>query len=1206
MTKQQKKALLQALGLKKTICLMIMLMGILVLLPLVNADATWNAKTYDTASKTITIKNYLLGVVPLNTVATLKLKTPIYNVIWGTGYQRVAIIEINNEGEFDKAIQDIDFYKWGFTKLNVKNFDYKYLTYKEVEKDVYKSTCKDVKISSTCTYEKTGTKKVQEEVWNDLDISKPLPKGDITIGIYYPNVKPGEMIEWIPKNWFGVDSINEWATFIGADIVESNLPSMDDRWALGSTASYHVQQQFQVGATGLNLTYNLVGIEIPIIIESGSPTACTICLYTNDGTGVPDKLGSLLVCNYSFDITGISTDVGNPTWLNISMPSTPLEPGIKYWINASGCNNDYARWFGKTFDTYPGVAYMYGAYEAHSRAAFYVWGTLPPNSGNVSTVLLQPPDTSSFNISAIQAIQFKATSNTYVGTGINFTNITLYIWNSTIGEVYKNTVAITGNLSVNTSWLATLYNGTFSWNALTCGLNVSLEPKCAWALSNFTLSVSIIPSNITTTLFTPPNGTSSYLLPVTYNFTAGVKLFVLENINSTFYIWNSSGNNIYKNTALLSIYSNYTNLTQDTINSAWYNIYNGAKQSACVSCSDPSRSLAVRTVGGIPTQIGAYVACSICGQSNLLISSATVAPQDCANANYSNLAGFSSGTVGNYYCIYDDVNNIYTIMNHTEYIGNSNYSLNFLSYTPIAANFSWLYTNTNNGVFNWNVYSCGQTVTATSLCHWATSNWTFSASPLVVNNVTYQSPVIELQPNVITGNFTFGVNPDFVILNYNGVSYTPSVVASGYNYIATSTVVAPNVNSLQNISFNYIISIGGINYTSEIFNQTVIEVVLTTNCVGNYSVLNLLNYDEESLETMNGTVEYALSILTNNNQLALLTGNITGTNVSLCSTQNLSNNYSTYGLQLRFYASGFLYKTYNVQMASTLNLPITIPLYYLNNTIGTQFKINYVDFNYLVYPGAIMQIQRQYLSQNLYNTVEIPILDSNGKTTGSFNTNNIRYKIIIINNGVILDTFNDVFPVCQSVILGTCELTLRGVKPTPVSSVGDFSYTLIKTNTSIVLTFIIPSGTPRTINLITEQSSRFLNNVSNCDVSIFASGGTLTCGYNETIGDSIIAAQIINSDGSHLYSNIQVSEDLSSFYLLNNYLIGFILILDLALIFIASGTLLIIIAVIGILFMGLIFLLRGVDWFTLAGSLGWIVVAAIIIIYRISQKEEKT
>lgn len=462
-------------------------------------------------------------------------------------------------------------------------------------------------------------------------------------------------------------------------------------------------------------------------------------------------------------------------------------------------------------------------------------------------------------------------------------------------------------------------------------------------------------------------------------------------------------------------------------------------------------------------------------------------------------------------------------------------------------------------------------------------------------------------------NINFSIDSDFTLNSinfiYNGTYYNASSIISygSGNYVANKQLIVPLVTG--NYTFYWQInSSDGNSYNSTINSQVINNLNISTDCSLGFNVINISNLDEENFSSVSGTVEYVLNLLSNNNQITSTNGTATGYNFSLCSNSNLSNSYLNYNLQLRYYdlAGNYLYKTYNIQNSQISNLPIIINLYYLTKSIGTQFKINYVDFNYLTYPGAVIQIQRQYLATNTYNTVEIPSIDNNGQVIGSFNANNIRYKLIVINNGVILDTFNDIFPSCQNIVLGQCELSLRGSQTATPNSNGDFTYTLNKTSNSLILTYIIPSGTPRTITFSTNQNSRFLSGISICNTTLFASGGTITCGYNSTVGDSIIDTTITNSDGTSLYGSVMIAEDLSSFFMLNNFVIAFVLLLSLSLMFISSAVMLVIGAGVGIIFLGLIFLLRGADLVTISSSLGWLIVAIVIIIYYISKKEERT
>jgi hypothetical protein len=486
------------------------------------------------------------------------------------------------------------------------------------------------------------------------------------------------------------------------------------------------------------------------------------------------------------------------------------------------------------------------------------------------------------------------------------------------------------------------------------------------------------------------------------------------------------------------------------------------------------------------------------------------------------------------------------------------------------------------------------------------ANYTFTK----LNTVNYTRVVVEGSLTTFNSSFYLNSTPISVYLVYNNISYTPTIITDGDYYNFVNIITTPTVSTTQNISFYYLINSSSL-IQSDTYNQTVVNVDLLTNCNSSgYPFLNFSNYNEETLIGMVGTVDFFFSLTDNGgNVIQTINSTNTGTNITICSSVNLSNSGGTkYSLQLRYYLTdgSYAYKTYNIQNSDIINLPVTIPLYFLNKGNSTQFTIKYIDFDYFIHPGALVQIQRQYLNENTYRVVEIPIIISNGLSYGSFNTNNIKYKIIVTENGVILDTFEDVFPVCQNVVLGTCELNLRGEQSTPSTTNGDFTYTLTKSNQSLIMTYIIPSGTPRTITFATNQNSRFLSDITSCNTTVFGSGGTVTCGYNNTLGDSLIDVSIINSDGTNLYGQVHISEDLSGFYLLNNYVIGFVLLLSLGLIFISSGVMMVIISVVGLMFLGLIFLLRGFDVTTVVSSIMWLIIGAGLVVYKLAQKEEKT
>ncbi len=87
----------------------------------------------------------------------------------------------------------------------------------------------------------------------------------------------------------------------------------------------------------------------------------------------------------------------------------------------------------------------------------------------------------------------------------NLTNATLYIWHNNGTLVVTNFTTLSGNESVNTTFINTLEDGMYKWNAETCGEDVN----CSFAISNNSFIVHITPVTIN---IIEPNGTIEYIL----------------------------------------------------------------------------------------------------------------------------------------------------------------------------------------------------------------------------------------------------------------------------------------------------------------------------------------------------------------------------------------------------------------------------------------------------------------------------------------------------------------------------------------------------------------------------------------------------------------------------------------------------------------------------------------------------------------------
>lgn len=169
-----------------------------------------NVKSYNETSKTVTITNAFNLPLIGETIAEIKLNTPLVNYV-SRGYGKVAEFTINSSKDYNNALGQLDLYniKQEMFKFE-RDFDYKYLTYENVEVNDYKQVCiLSLNGTNICHTEFVGTHFEQREKWINLD-NFILLKGEIIIGLF-TDVQKGDHVEWIPT-LFGKE-INEWAVW---------------------------------------------------------------------------------------------------------------------------------------------------------------------------------------------------------------------------------------------------------------------------------------------------------------------------------------------------------------------------------------------------------------------------------------------------------------------------------------------------------------------------------------------------------------------------------------------------------------------------------------------------------------------------------------------------------------------------------------------------------------------------------------------------------------------------------------------------------------------------------------------------------------------------------------------------------------------------------------------------------------------------------
>ena len=133
---------------------MIMFIGLLFFLSinLVSSMEWDNKRDYNAETKTMTIKNSILGIIPTGEVANIKLLSPQHVTVNPGKDVLVAWFEIDNKNSYKNAFKEMEFYdiKNGMEKQE-RDFIYKYRTDKVITKEDYNRICDEIFPNGTTT-----------------------------------------------------------------------------------------------------------------------------------------------------------------------------------------------------------------------------------------------------------------------------------------------------------------------------------------------------------------------------------------------------------------------------------------------------------------------------------------------------------------------------------------------------------------------------------------------------------------------------------------------------------------------------------------------------------------------------------------------------------------------------------------------------------------------------------------------------------------------------------------------------------------------------------------------------------------------------------------------------------------------------------------------------------------------------------------------
>ncbi|KKN27027.1 hypothetical protein LCGC14_0868780 [marine sediment metagenome] len=490
----------------------------------------------------------------------------------------------------------------------------------------------------------------------------------------------------------------------------------------------------------------------------------------------------------------------------------------------------------------------------------------------------------------------------------------------------------------------------------------------------------------------------------------------------------------------------------------------------------------------------------------------------------------------------------------------------------------------------------------------STSDWTYDLFDF--NNYTFDATITESSSITFIGNFQTGTTISSTFLEYNNTNYSVSIDSLGGNrYTLTSTLTSPSVSSDTNITWFFWVN--NINATSQ--NQTVQNINLDdcssyTNYIVNYTLVDELTQIE--ISNVNSSIESLIYLRTISGEIIeqfneTFTGDSTPT---VCSEIQLNETGLRLWEQSRYGSDDYVFEQHNIQNATMTSLPNEITLRDLPSTSATTFRITYKSETFLPIPDAVISIQRKYIGEGVFKSIESPITDANGEVSASLDLEAVIYRIVVSENGITLSTFENPAVACDNILTGDCTININEKQTINLinnyDTINDFNFGITQDNRTITLTFEIPSGESKSVNLFVNQST-ILGNKTSCNQTLLATSGQIQCDIDLSLGDVFTNIRISSDSVLITTASTIIYEDRSQYFGTDNIVLTFFLVLSLVLLFVSDAIMVLIGLIIGLIASSLMLFLNSGSVFGTTSVLMYLIVIIVILIIKISIRQNR-
>ncbi|MFA6190642.1 MAG: Ig-like domain-containing protein [Candidatus Staskawiczbacteria bacterium] len=486
---------------------------------------------------------------------------------------------------------------------------------------------------------------------------------------------------------------------------------------------------------------------------------------------------------------------------------------------------------------------------------------------------------------------------------------------------------------------------------------------------------------------------------------------------------------------------------------------------------------------------------------------------------------------------------------------------------------------------------------------------------LFENSLTHTNTTLEgtNETYVFVFNKSSSLTISTIEFMYNNVSYISPYSASADYQTITKYFQVPTVTSDTNYTFYFsVLFSDGSRVNSSFHTQQVNNLAIDNCAVFTEHAFNFTLLDEEAQTILNGSIEANIQVYSYDGVTSLANYstyiNNTGYLQICIGNTTASPNYYINGV-IKYKEPTHAIEYYNFVNFNYVNATkySNISLYDLATADSTEFQIIFKDENFISLPDVLIYVNREYISESTFKTVELPKTDSGGQTIVHLVRNDVNYNIIAVKDGIVLATFNNLRAFCEDYTIGNCKLYLTATSQsfTTYNYSGDtgVSSSLDYDNSTKLITFSFVSinATSTNVNMVVWRNNYF-GNTSFCNTSLTSASGSLTCNISSLINTDTVVRIEVYVNGEQIldeYENFTDREGSKDYYFL-----FFIFILAFVLMFIDDKTTVIIGVLIGFITAFALGLLEG-KTIGIASAGIFLIIVVIIMIWKLNKERRE-